>query len=169
MSSREAVVDILKKAYQIEVDGYTFYSMTADRADKPAVRELFAKLASDEMQHQAFLRDVLKHYDDKGAAAFSQHHRPPELRAFAQQVFSDNFRAQAAGAAFETAVLSVGMTLESRAIACFTDAAEGASEKEVKDFYQFLAGWEKQHLEALNTLYGMVRADFWQQSGFAPF
>jgi rubrerythrin len=169
MSSREAVVDILKKAYQIEVDGYTFYSMTADKADKPAVRELFAKLASDEMQHQAYLREVLRHYDEKGAAAFSLHQRPPELRAFSQQVFSDQFRAQANGAAFETAVLSVGMTLESRAIAYFTGAAEKAADSEVKAFYAFLADWEKQHLEALNTLYGMVRTDFWEQSGFAPF
>jgi rubrerythrin len=169
MSTREQILEILKKAYQIEVDGYTFYSMTADKADKPAVRELFAKLAGDEMQHQAFLRDVLKGYDEHGSAAFAQHHRPPELRAFAQQVFSDKFRAQAQGAAFETAVLSVGMTLESRAIACFTGAADGASEQEVKGFYQFLADWEKQHLDALNHLYGMVRTDFWAQSGFAPF
>ena len=169
MSTREQILDVLKKAYQIEVDGYTFYSMTADKADKPAVRELFAKLASDEVQHQAYLRDVLKGYDEKGNAAFSMHHRLPELRAFTQQIFSDQFRAQAQGAAFETAVLSVGMTLESRAIAYFTGAAAQVPDQEVKDFYQFLADWEKQHLEALNNLYGMVRADFWEQSGFAPF
>ena len=169
MSARDQILDVLKRAYQIEVDGYTFYSMTADKADKPAVRELFAKLASDEVQHQAFLREVLKHYDEKGNAAFALHHRPPELRAFTQQVFSDQFRAQAQGAAFETAVLSVGMTLESRAIAYFSGAAEATPEREVKEFYQFLADWERQHLEALNNLYGIVRADFWEQSGFAPF
>jgi rubrerythrin len=61
------------------------------------------------------------------------------------------------------------MTLESRAIAYFTGAAEKATDGEVKDFYRFLADWEKQHLEALNNLYGIVRADFWEQSGFAPF
>jgi len=169
MSSREAILDILRKAYQIEVDGYTFYAMTAEKAEKPAVRELFAKLASDEVQHQAFLRDVQKHYDEKGVAAFALHHRAPELRAFSQQVFSERFRAQANGAAFETAVLSVGMTLESRAIAYFTSAAEQATDQEVQDFYRFLAGWEQQHLDALNNLYGVVRADFWEQSGFAPF
>ena len=61
--NRDEVLDILRKAYQIEVDGYTFYSMTADRADKPAVQELFGKLAQDEVQHQAFLRGVLQRYD----------------------------------------------------------------------------------------------------------
>ena len=169
MSARDQILDVLKRAYQIEVDGYTFYSMTADKADKPAVRELFAKLASDEVQHQAFLREVLKHYDEKGNAAFALHHRPPELRAFTQQVFSDQFRAQAQGAAFETAVLSVGMTLESRAIAYFSSAAETTPEREVKEFYQFLADWEQQHLSALQALTDTVRGDFWEKSGFSPY
>ena len=41
----EDIREVLRKAYQIEVDGYTFYSMAADRSTKPAVGELFAKLA----------------------------------------------------------------------------------------------------------------------------
>ena len=64
--NRDAILEIVGKAYQIETDGYTFYSMTAERATKPAVQELFAKLASDEVQHQAFLKSVAKNYDEKG-------------------------------------------------------------------------------------------------------
>jgi rubrerythrin len=169
MSQREAILDILRKAYQIEVDGYTFYSMTAERTSKPAVQELFAKLAADEVQHQAFLKQVLHHYDEKGVAAFAFAARTPEMRAFTQQIFTDRFRQQAAGAAFETAALSIGMTLESNAIAIFTGAAQQASEREVKGFYEFLADWEKQHLDALQGIYNSVRADFWAETGFAPF
>ena len=29
MSNRDAILEMINKAYQIEVDGYTFYSMTA--------------------------------------------------------------------------------------------------------------------------------------------
>ena len=29
----DTMLDILRKAYQIEVDGYTFYSLAADRAE----------------------------------------------------------------------------------------------------------------------------------------
>ena len=68
--NRDAILEIVGKAYQIETDGYTFYSMTAERATKPAVQELFSKLASDEVQHQAFLKSVAKNYDEKGVAAF---------------------------------------------------------------------------------------------------
>jgi rubrerythrin len=169
MDPEAAIVEILKKAYQIEVDGYTFYSMTADRADKPAVQELFAKLASDEVQHQAFLRTVLGRYHQAGVSAFLVPHRTPEMRQLTDKVFTDRFREQAKGASFELGVLSVGMTLESNAVAYFSSAAAQASDGEVRDFYQFLAGWEKQHLDALQTLHEAVRGDFWAQSSFAPF
>ena len=169
MNNRDSVLDILRKAYQIEVDGYTFYSMTAERAEKPAVQELFAKLAEDEVQHQAFLRNVAGNYDAKGVEAFKMNMRTPELRAINQAVFSAKFREQAAGAEFEMGVLSVGMTLETNAIKYFASAAGNAPEQEVKKFYQYLADWEKQHFEALQNLYTSVRQDFFSAGSFAPF
>lgn len=170
MTADEQILDILREAYQIEVDGYTFYSMTAERATKPAVEELFGKLAQDEMQHQAFLRDVLGHYQAKGAAAFDVSIRVREgMGAFSDAVFTARFREQAEGAAFEMAALSVGMTLEKNAVAHFSGAAKMAGEEEVRRFYQFLANWEQQHLEALQALHEAVRGDFWERSSFSPF
>ena len=169
MTAPDQIVDVLRKAYQIEVDGYTFYSMTADRADKPAVQELFGKLAQDEVQHQAFLRSVMKNYHDKGVEAFSVGVVPPDLRAFADKVFTDRFREQAEGAAFEMAAVSVGMTLEKNAVAYFTGAVRNASEVAVRQFYQFLADWEQQHLDALQGLAETLRGDFWEKGGFTPY
>jgi rubrerythrin len=169
MNAREEIFEILRKAYQIEVDGQTFYSMTAARADKPAVRELFDKLAHDEVQHQAFLKDVLRGYDEKGSEAFRFNARIPEMTAFTAKIFTDQFRRQAAGAEFEVAALSIGMTLETRAIEYFSAAATGAADADVRQFYEFLAEWERGHLEALSNLYNSVRADYWASSGFSPF
>jgi len=169
MTAPDQILDILRKAYQIEVDGYTFYSMTADKADKPAVQELFGKLAQDEVQHQAFLRSVLKNYSDKGVDAFSMGIVLPDFRVFSEKVFTDRFRDQAEGAAFEMAALSVGMTLEKNAVAYFSGAAANAAEAEVRKFYHFLAEWEQQHLNALASLTETIRGDFWEKSGFAPY
>ncbi|HEY3381966.1 MAG TPA: ferritin family protein [Vicinamibacterales bacterium] len=169
MTASDQMIDILRKAYQIEIDGYTFYSMTADRADKPAVQELFGRLAEDEVQHQAFLRSVLKNYDEKGTAAFAMGIVLPDLRAFSEKVFTDRFREQAEGAAFEMAALSVGMTLEKNAIAYFTGAMQNTPETEVRAFYGFLADWEQQHLRALQGLYDSIRSDFWEKNSFSPF
>jgi rubrerythrin len=169
MTARNHIIEILRKAYQIEVDGYTFYSMTADRADKPAVQDLFGKLAQDEVQHQAFLRSVLKGYDEQGLGAFSVSMKIPDLSAFSDKVFTDRFREQAEGAAFEMAALSVGMTLEKNALAYFSTAAREATDAEVRQFYQFLADWEQRHLDALQGLHESIRSDFWDRSGFSPF
>jgi rubrerythrin len=170
MTADDQILEILRKAYQIEVDGYTFYSMTADRADKPAVQELFGKLAQDEIQHQAFLREILRNYDQKRTGAFAVSFRIPEnTRAFAEKIFTDRFREQAEGAAFEMAALSVGMTLEKNAIAHFSGAARTATADEVRAFYQFLADWEQQHLDALQALHETIRSDFWEKGGFVPY
>jgi rubrerythrin len=167
--TRDAILEIVSKAYQIETDGYTFYSMTAERAQKPAVQELFAKLASDEVQHQAFLRSVAKNYADKGTQAFHLDLKAPDVRSVMSQVFTGQFREQAAGAQFELAVLSIGMTLETNAIKYFSTSAGQSSDSEVKQFYQFLADWEKQHYDALQNLFNMVREDQMGASGFSPF
>ena len=169
MSAREQILDILRRAYQIEIDGHTFYSMTAARSDKAAVRELFDKLANDEVQHQAFLKEVLRGYDEKGTEAFRFNARIPEMTAFTAKIFTDQFRRQAAGAEFEVAALSIGMTLETRAIEYFAGAARGATDGDVRQFYEFLADWERGHLDALSNLYNSVRADYWAASGFSPF
>jgi rubrerythrin len=161
--------EILKKAYQIEVDGYTFYSMAANRASKPAVQELFDKLARDEVQHKAYLQSVIGSYEEKGIAAFSVNLRDPDLKAFSTTIFTEEFKRQAHGADFELGVLSIGMTLETNAIKYFTGAADNTDEREVREFYRFLAEWEQQHLEALQALYHGVRQDFWHDGGFSPF
>jgi rubrerythrin len=161
--------EVLKKAYQIEVDGYTFYSMVAERAEKPVVQELFDKLARDEVQHKAFITSVMGSYEDKGIEAFNIQRRDPDLKAFTNTIYTPEFKAKAAHADFEMGVLSVGMTLEQRAIEYFSGAARHAEDDDVRDFYQFLADWEKAHLEALQRLYGGVREDFWAEGGFAPF
>ena len=92
MKMPEQVLDILKKAYQIEVDGYTFYSMTAEKASKPAVKELFEKLAHDEIQHQAYLKDVLRNYGTLGTAAFQTKQAAQDLSDYSKKLFTDQFR-----------------------------------------------------------------------------
>ena len=48
-------------------------------------------------------------------------------------------------------------------------ATTNAGKPEVKKFYQSLVDWEKQHLEALRTLYNSVRTDFFAAGSFSPF
>jgi len=168
-SHEEQVLSILQKAYQVEVDGHTFYSMIADKTKLPAVGEIFTRLAADESEHMTYLHGISEHFRTAGATAFAMDRKAPDLRIFADQILSDRFRSQAKGAAFETSALSIGMQLESNAISTFSTAAKNASEGEIKAFFEFLAKWEMSHMDALHRLYEGVRVDFWEKNGFAPF
>ena len=159
MNAGHQPLDTLRRAFQIEVDGYTFYSMASEKARTASVGELFVKLASDEQQHQAFLKDIIRFYDVKGTAAFSVPLRSPEMRELTQQVLPDRLGVEAAVVEFEAAVLSIGMQLETNAIACYSEAAKLASKSQVKGFYRFLTDWEVQHLNALRTLHAALRTD----------
>lgn len=170
MAANPEILGILQKAYQVETDGYTFYSMIADRTDKDAVRDVFAKLARDEVQHKAFLKEIAGSYEERGVAAFVAPVRPDvDMRVFANRVLSDRFKLQARGATFEVSAVSIGMTLETNAMALFGQQANVAPDGEVRAFYRFLADWEQQHYEALRELFADVRQDLFTGGGFQPF
>lgn len=161
--------EILRMAYQVEVDGYTFYSMVADQAKQPAVQELFDKLARDETEHKAYLKSVMRNYEEQGTEAFNIGKRDPKLKDFAATIVTSKFKEQARAAEFEMGALSIGMTLETNAIRVFSSAAENADEKEVRDFYRFLADWETEHLNSLQELHKSIRQEYWAEGGFSPF
>ena len=66
----DAIADILQKAFQVEVDGLTFYTMAAGSATSPASKKLFERLARDETEHQAYLMNVMRRYEEHGASGF---------------------------------------------------------------------------------------------------
>ena len=160
--------EIVGKAYQIETDGYTFYSMTAERATKPAVQELFCETRLGRGPAPGIPEVVAKNYDEKGVAAFRFDAKMPDARAVTSQIFTGRFREQAAGAQFELAVLSIGMTLETTPSST-SRRREAGHRQGSAEFYQFLADWEQQHYDSLQNIFSMVRSDHMAESGFSPF
>jgi len=161
----DSISDILKKAYQVEVDGFTFYSMAAERAASPASRKLFERLARDETEHQAYLRSVMRRYEDHGAKSFRFDPRDPDLGEYSSQIFTDEFREQAQGKIFESGALSIAIQLETNAVEFFGAAAANASDLQIGGFYRFLADWEGSHLRLLQQLYESIRTDSWPDLG----
>ena len=159
----DAITDVLKKAFQVEVDGFTFYSMAAERTTKPAAQQLFERLARDETEHQAYIRAVMRRYEEHGASSFHFDPRNPDLAEFSSEIFTDSFKEQAQGEVSELGVLSIGVQLESNAVAFFSAAAREASDPQITGFYQFLADWEGMHLRTLQQLYDSIRVDYWPE------
>jgi rubrerythrin len=155
----EPIMEILQRAYQVEVDGFTFYSMAADRATKPAVRKLYQRLARDETEHKMYLRSVMKRYEKLGADSFRLDPRDPDLDEFSSQIFTREFKQQTEGELSEVGALSVGIQLERRSVEFFDTAAQQSHDSRISGFYRFLADWEGFHLRTLQHLYDSIRAD----------
>ena len=161
----DAITDVLRKAFQVEVDGFTFYSMAAEHTAKPAVRKLFERLARDETEHQAYIRAVMRRYEEHGASSFHFDPRNPDLAEFSSEIFTESFKEQAQGEVSELGALTIGVQLESTAVTFFSAAASEASDPQITGFYQFLADWEGMHLRTLQQLYDSIRVDFWPEEG----
>ncbi len=161
------VRDILKKALQVELDGHTFYSMAAEKVDEPAVRSLLLRLARDEIEHQVYLRNVMRRLEELGAESFLIEPKDPGLDEFSSRIFTEEFREQARRVDSAAGVLSIGMQLESNAVAFFTTAAEQSEDPQAIGFFRFLADWEGQHLRILERLFQTVQADSSDSGGAA--
>ena len=155
----DAISDVLRKAFQVEVDGFTFYSMAMEAAIKPAVRKLFQRLARDETEHKAYIMAVMKRYEEHGARSFQFDPRDPDLAEFSSEIFTESFKEQALGEVSELGALSIGVQLESNAVEFFDTVARNATEPQITGFYQFLADWEGMHLRTLQQLYDSIRKD----------
>ena len=161
----DAISDVLRKAFQVEVDGFTFYSMAVEAATKPTVRKLFERLARDETEHKAYILAVMKRYEEHGASSFQFDPRDPDLTEFSSQIFTDSFKEQAQGEVSEIGALSIGIQLETNAVTLFETAAREASHPQIGGFYRFLADWEGSHLRTLQHLYDSIRKDSWPTEG----
>ena len=160
----DAISEVLRKAFQVEVDGFTFYSMALQGATKPAVQKLFERLARDETEHKAYIMAVMKRYEEHGASSFQFDPRDPDLGEFSSEIFTDEFKEQAEGNVSELGVLSIGVQLESNAVSFFDTAAREASDPQISGFYRFLADWEGSHLRTLQQLYDSIRVDSWPET-----
>ena len=159
----DAISGVLRRAFQVEVDGYTFYSMAVQSATKPAVKKLFERLARDETEHKAYIWAVMKRYEEHGASSFHFDPRDPDLAEFSSQIFTESFKEQAQGEVSESGALSIGIQLESNAVAFFDAAARKASDPQIGGFFRFLADWEGSHLRTLQHLYDSIRTDPWPE------
>ena len=157
----DAIADVLKKAFQVEVDGFTFYSMAAEQATRPAVKKVFERLSRDETEHKAYLRAVMRRYEDQGAKGFFIDRHDPDLAEFSSKIFTEEFREQALNEEFAMGALSIAIQLETNAVRFFGTAAQEASDPQIGGFFRFLADWEDLHLRTLKSLYDSVRTEFW--------
>jgi rubrerythrin len=163
----KTALDILKNALLLERRGKAFYAKVAEQATAPAVKEFFGRMADEEDQHIEVLSAQYREYQLRGAFSPATAGAQPS-DAPAQAVLSERLQREISAATFEAAAVSAAMAMERNAIRLYSERAQAATDPEEKALYQWLAEWEKEHLEFLTQVDRAVVETVWNDNHFWP-
>jgi rubrerythrin len=162
-------LETLSEAIRAEVDGYHFYMMAAKNTDDPQGREVFERLAQDEVEHARFLTAQVESIKETGEASPGLTLKAPTRYKGNSPIFSEALKARVKEAHYEMSALSIGAQLELSAIQFYRGAADDAEDPEVAAFLNDLAAWEQGHYDALVAQQAALKDEYWAEGRFSPF
>ncbi len=169
----DALAPGLKAALMNEVDGREFYRMAALSATSDGVREMFEYLMAEEERHYEVLLEQAGRLASGKPLRFKRSASDRKaLDAFHGLIYTPGVFADAKKAEGELAALSIGMTLEQRAIKQFSALlrkAESAGDEAAVSVFAMLVEWEQDHLALLSNQYEAFREAYWEEAHFWPF
>ena len=163
------IVDTLQAAMRAEHEGNHFYAMAAQVTEDPKGREVFGRLAKEELDHFEFLKAQYNSILETGKPETGRKlGTGPDLSG-SNPIFSDAIRSRLKDAHFEMTALAVGMNLEMNAINYYSNARDETDDPVLKTLYDDLAQWESGHYRALSSQQEALKDEYWTQNNFAPF
>lgn len=159
----------LLTAMRAEHEGHHFYRMAAQSTADEKGKQVFERLAAEELEHFEFLKGQYESVLETGKPDADLRLGPRSDLTGKSRIFSDGLRARVGEAHYEMTALAVGIQLELSAERFYTRAAQEAPDPDVAAFYRELAAWEKGHYDALLAQQDDLKQDYWSASGFAPF
>ena len=159
----------VQRALEAEIDGYHFYMMAAKSTNDARGREVFERLANDELLHARFLKSQYASLMENGVVDPTAKLGAATAYDGDHPIFSSDLTSRAKDAHYEMSALSIGAQLELSAIQFYKAEAEAATDPAVEQFFGELAAWEKGHYDALNRQHAALREDYWSDGGFSPF
>lgn len=143
--------EVIRAAMEVEKNGHRFYSGMAERAANQTVKELFAMLAQDEVEHLRRLKGLESKYAD-GAFFENEEEFLPYLQRFRDsEIFpsEESLAGILAGPALDLKALDLAIEAEEKFAAYFQTAADNARDAGGKEAFSWLAGEEERHAAIL--------------------
>ena len=165
----QKITEGLKKAIQLEGDGYNFYRMASQGTLDEKGREVFELLAHEEAEHARFLRAQYDSFLKTGKADPGTKLPAHTLNKDPHPVFSEKIREDITHAHMEMSALAIGIQLELNSIKFYQEQAKSSSDAGVQEFFVELVEWEQGHYEMLSRQQESLKEDYWASGGFAPF
>jgi len=160
-------IDILKGAILAEMKGRAFYQHSASQSADETLKKVFETMALEENGHIEFLSHQVRSLKANGQFEAAQMDTKPE--DFSDAVVSRTIQRQVAAAGFEAAAITAAMALEDGAVKFYSEQAQQAQSPAERELYQFLANWEKSHLNLLTDLDRQLKESIWNDQQFWPY
>ena len=143
--------EVLQAAMDVEKSGQQFYTEMSNRAEVESVRQIFALLAQDEIQHLQKLKGMIPQFE---SGSFWQDEALilPYLKRFkAQELFPAKERLEVVlqQEHADLAALDLAIEAEDKFAAYFKFAAEQARSAEGRETFHWLAKEEDRHAAIL--------------------
>lgn len=143
--------EVVRAAMEVEKHGHRFYADMAQRARNPTVRELFAMLAQDEVEHLQRLKSLETKYRDGAFSDYEEEFLPYLQRFRDSEIFPSE--ASLAGVLdspdLDNEALDLAIAAEEKFAAFFKAAADKARDTDGKEAFNWLTGEEQRHAEIL--------------------
>lgn len=164
--TENSALDILKNAILLETRGKAFYRTAADQSTNSHVKAFFETMAAEEVQHVKILSEQFQAFRETGTFKAPDTSQTGKI---SKNVLTAEVKSRIAAADFEAAAISAAMLMEERAITLYANRAKDAQDPQEKKLYQWLADWEKEHLEFLAAIDAELKERIWNDRGFWPF
>ena len=144
---------VLKESLAIEQKGFKWYSEGAEKITNSLGRKMLIRLAEDELTHIKRIKEIYESLTNNTLQEVTIN--SPNLAIF-DEIF-ERMKTQVDDAVIDLKevgvddeeIINVALELESHSKFFYEHAAENASDKVIREFYQMLAKEEKSHYELL--------------------
>jgi len=140
------VLEGLQHAIQMETDGKEYYLKTSQQTHNEPGKKLLQSLAAEEDNH---LRTIVQIYDTiKNRKGWPDTHFQPDAGRWLRTVFMKALEAGSTAVkspAGELRAVETAMDMENKTLDFYAGQSKQAVFKEEKEFYELLAGEEREH------------------------
>ena len=168
MTEIDATLAALQMAIQTEIDGHNFYQRCAGATEDASARQMFERLAQDEIMHLELLRNTMAMLQESGE--WAEYRGIAWGEAGGAPIFSrERVRQNVMAYTSDLSALRVAYLIEKDAVNFYTRAAAEVEQPSGRRMFSDLARMETAHLAILEGEYGFLRDQFQHAMGFAPF
>ncbi len=163
--SESAALEILKHAILLEKRGRSFYQKVAEQSEDEMVKSFFEFMRDEEIEHIRVLTDQFKAFHENGvfkAGAFDEN----KASEVASNIMNKTVREKISAAGFESAAIGAAISMEERAVKVYSERGRSATDPEEKKLYNWLAEWERQHLNMLLDIDKGLMEEIWFDNNF---